>query len=79
MKIMKDKVVSASLIYRKIEGELSVEDEKCFKVWLEEKEEHQEFYERMRRMYQEEKILEVEVGKVQDAWNVFEKRMKGEL
>lgn len=76
---MKDKVVSASLIYRKIEGELSVEDEKCFKVWLEEKEEHQEFYERMRRMYQEEKILEVEVGKVQDAWNVFEKRMKGEL
>lgn len=78
IKIMKDKIISAGLIYRKIEGKLSTVEEEHFEVWLKRRREHQEYYERMRRMYQQENIQEFSVGKIQDAWRMFEKRVQGQ-
>lgn len=78
VKTMKDKVISASLIYRKIEGKLSTVEEERFEAWLKEGWEHREYYERMRRIYQKENVREIEVGEIQDAWGVFEKRVQGQ-
>ena len=61
VKTMKDNTISASLIYRKIEGKLSVVEEERFEAWLKEGREHREYYERMRRMYQQENV--------QDSWD----------
>ena len=36
IKTMKDKTISASLIYRKIEGKLSAVEEERFEAWLKE-------------------------------------------
>lgn len=74
--IMEDKTISARLIYRKIKGKLSAAEEERFDVWLKEGWEHREYYERMQRMYQEENMQEVTVGKIQDAWEMFEKRVQ---
>ena len=76
IKTMKDKTISASLIYRKIEGKLSAVEEERFEAWLKEGWEHREYYERMRRMYQQENVQEVETGEIQEAWGVFEKRVQ---
>lgn len=62
VKTMKDKTISASLIYRKIEGKLSAVEEERFDVWLKEGQEHREYYERMRRMYQQENAQDVGSG-----------------
>ena len=78
IKTMKDKTISASLIYRKIEGKLSAVEEERFEAWLKEGWEHREYYERMRRMYQQENVQEVETGEIQEAWVVFEKRVQGQ-
>ncbi len=78
VKTMKDKVISASLIYRKIEGKLSTVEEERFEAWLKEGWEHREYYERMWRIYQKENVREIEVGEIQDAWGVFEKRVQGQ-
>ena len=78
IKTMKDKTISASLIYRKIEGKLSAVEEERFEAWLKEGGEHREYYERMRRMYQQENVQEVETGEIQEAWGVFEKRVQGQ-
>ena len=75
---MKDKTISASLIYRKIEGKLSAVEEERFEAWLKEGWEHREYYERMRIMYQQENVQEVETGEIQEAWGVFEKRVQGQ-
>ncbi|AZS31745.1 FecR family protein [Butyricimonas faecalis] len=76
---MKDKTIPARLIYRKIEGRLSAVEEERFETWLKEGREHREYYERMRSMYQQENIQEVAIGKIQDAWEMFEKRVQGRL
>ena len=76
IKNMKDKTISASLIFRKIEGKLSAVEEERFEAWLKEGWEHREYYERMRRMYQQENVQEVETGEIQEAWGVFEKRVQ---
>lgn len=68
IKTMKDKTISASLIYRKIEGKLSAVEEERFEAWLKEGWEHREYYERMRRMYQQENVQEVVTGEIQEAW-----------
>ena len=78
IKTMKDKTISASLIYRKIEGKLSTVEEERFEAWLKEGWEHREYYERMWRMYQQENVQEVETGEIQEAWVVFEKRVQGQ-
>lgn len=78
IKTMKDKTISASLIYREIEGKLSAVEEKRFEAWLKERREHREYYERMRRMYQQENVQEVEAGEIWEAWGVFEKRVQGQ-
>ena len=78
IKTMKDKTISASLIYRKIEGKLSAVEEERFEAWLKEGWEHREYYERMRIMYQQENVQEVETGEIQEAWVVFEKRVQGQ-
>ena len=78
VKTMKDKTISASLIYRKIEGKLSAVEEERFEVWLKEGQEHREYYERMRRMYQQENAQDVGIGGMQDVWEVFEKRVQGQ-
>lgn len=78
VKTMKDNTISASLIYRKIEGKLSVVEEERFEAWLKEGQEHREYYERMRRMYQQENVQEVVTGEIQEAWGVFEKRVQGQ-
>ncbi len=78
IKTMKDKTISASLIYRKIEGKLSAVEEERFEAWLKEGWEHREYYERMWRMYQQENVQEVETGEIQEAWVVFEKRVQGQ-
>ena len=78
IKTMKDKTISASLIYRKIEGKLSAVEEERFEAWLKEGWEHREYYERMRRMYQQENVQEVVTGEIQEAWGVFEKRVQGQ-
>ena len=78
IKNMKDKTISASLIFRKIEGKLSAVEEERFEAWLKEGWEHREYYERMRRMYQQENVQEVETGEIQEAWVVFEKRVQGQ-
>ena len=78
IKTMKDKTISASVIYRKIEGKLSAVEEERFEAWLKEGWEHREYYERMRRMYQQENVQEVETGEIQEAWVVFEKRVQGQ-
>ncbi|WP_162613830.1 MULTISPECIES: FecR family protein [Butyricimonas] len=75
---MKDNTISASLIYRKIEGKLSVVEEERFEAWLKEGQEHREYYERMRRMYQQENVQDVGIGGIQDVWAVFEKRVQGQ-
>ena len=62
IKTMKDKTISASLIYRKIEGKLSTVEEERFEAWLKEGWEHREYYERMWRMYQQENVQEDECG-----------------
>ena len=77
VKTMKDNTISASLIYRKIEGKLSVVEEERFEAWLKEGQEHREYYERMRRMYQQENVQDVGIGGIQDVWAVFEKRVQG--
>ena len=76
---MKDKTIPARLIYRKIEGRLSAVEEERFETWLKEGREHREYYERMRSMYQQENMQEVAIGKIQDAWEMFEKRVQGRL
>ena len=76
---MKDNTIPARLIYRKIEGKLSAVEEERFETWLKEGREHREYYERMRRMYQQENIQEIAIGKIQDAWEMFEKRVQGRL
>ena len=76
IKNMKDKTISASLIFRKIEGKLSAVEEERFEAWLKEGWEHREYYERMRIMYQQENVQEVETGEIQEAWGVFEKRVQ---
>lgn len=76
---MKDNTIPARLIYRKIEGKLSAVEEERFETWLKEGREHWEYYERMRRMYQQENIQEIAIGKIQDAWEMFEKRVQGRL
>ena len=76
---MKDNTIPARLIYRKIEGKLSAVEEERFETWLKEGQEHREYYERMRRMYQQENIQEIAIGKIQDAWEMFEKRVQGRL
>ena len=78
VKTMKDNTISASLIYRKIEGKLSVVEEERFETWLKEGQEHREYYERMRRMYQQENVQDVGIGGIQDVWAVFEKRVQGQ-
>ena len=78
IKTMKDKTISASLIYRKIEGKLSAVEEERFEAWLKEGWEHREYYERMRRMYQQENVQEVVTGELQEVWGVFEKRVQGQ-
>ena len=78
VKTMKDNTISASLIYRKIEGKLSVVEEERFEAWLKEGQAHREYYERMRRMYQQENVQEVVTGEIQEAWGVFEKRVQGQ-
>ena len=78
VKTMKDNTISASLIYRKIEGKLSVVEEERFEAWLKEGQEHREYYERMRRMYQQENVQDVGIGGIQDVWAVFEKRVQGQ-
>ena len=75
--IMEDKTIPAKLIYRKIKGKLSAVEEERFDAWLKEGWEHREYYERMQRIYQEENMQEVAVGKIQDAWEMFEKRVQG--
>ncbi|MFR1240330.1 MAG: hypothetical protein ACLSDJ_04050 [Butyricimonas faecihominis] len=75
---MRDKIISASLIYRKIEGKLSAVEEERFEAWLKEGLEHREYYERMRRMYQQENVQDVGIGGIQDVWEVFEKRVQGQ-
>lgn len=76
---MKDNTIPARLIYRKIEGKLSAVEEERIETWLKEGWEHREYYERMRRMYQQENIQEIAIGKIQDAWEMFEKRVQGRL
>ena len=76
---MKDNTIPARLIYRKIEGKLSAVEEERFETWLKEGREHREYYERMRSMYQQENMQEVAIGKIQDAWEMFEKRVQGRL
>lgn len=78
VKTMKDKTISASLIYRKIEGKLSAVEEERFEAWLKEGQGHREYYERMRRMYQQENVQDVGIGGIQDVWEVFEKRVQGQ-
>ena len=78
VKTMKDNTISASLIYWKIEGKLSVVEEERFEAWLKEGQEHREYYERMRRMYQQENVQDVGIGGIQDVWAVFEKRVQGQ-
>ncbi len=75
-KTMKNKIISASLIYRKIEGKLSIVEEEHFEAWLKEGQEHQKFYERMRKMYQQENVQDVAGREIPEAWRVFEKRMQ---
>ena len=81
IKNMKDKTISASLIFRKIEGKLSAVEEERFEAWLKEGWEHREYYERMRRMYQQENVQEVETGEIQEAWGCLKSGCKdsGEL
>ena len=76
--IMEDKTIPAKLIYRKIKGKLSAVEEERFDAWLKEGWEHREYYERMRRMYQQENVQEVVTGEIQEAWGVFEKRVQGQ-
>ena len=78
VKTMKDNTISASLIYRKIEGKLSVVEEDRVEAWLKEGQEHREYYERMRRMYQQENVQDVGIGGILDVWAVFEKRVQGQ-
>lgn len=53
-------------------------EEERFEAWLKEGWEHREYYERMRRMYQQENVQEVVTGEIQEAWGVFEKRVQGQ-
>ena len=75
---MDKKVISAHLIYRKIEGKLSTTEEERFDTWLRESREHREYYERMRKLYQEEGVRVITNEEKQEAWGTFEKQMKGQ-
>jgi len=72
---MGDVIISASEIYREIEGKLSEDEKVRFTIWLKENREHQRYYERMKELYERENVQVVSEKEVQEAWCMFEKRM----
>ncbi|MCQ4875412.1 FecR family protein [Butyricimonas paravirosa] len=74
---MENETISASMIYRKIEGKLSENEEVRFNIWLKESREHQEYYERMQKLYERENVWEISGEEVREAWHTFEQQMKG--
>lgn len=70
-------MISASMIYRKIEGKLSEHEDVCFNIWLKANREHQEYYERMKKLYERGDVREISEEEVREAWYTFEKQMKG--
>lgn len=65
------------MIYRKIEGKLSENENIRFNIWLKESREHQEYYERMQKLYERENVREISGEEMREAWHTFEKQMKG--
>ena len=74
---MENETISASMIYRKIEGKLSENEEVRFNIWLKESREHQEYYKRMQKLYERENVWEISGEEVREAWHTFEQQMKG--
>lgn len=64
------------MIYRKVEGKLSENEEVRFNMWLKESLEHQAYYERMRKLYEQEGVREISEKERREAWHTFEKQMK---
>jgi len=60
-----------------MEGKLSEDEEVRFNAWLKENREHQTYYERMKELFERENAREVSEEEVQEAWCMFEKRIKG--
>lgn len=71
-----ENTVTTQCIYRKIEGKLSVTEEKYFDSWLNESEKHREYFEKMRELYLKEGEQAVLPEEVQAAWVMFMQRME---
>ena len=73
---MGNKLISTQLIYRKLEGRLSLEEEKRFDVWLNENEEHRRYFDHMREEFSREEKRKLSEQEIQEAWLMFETRVQ---
>ena len=64
------------MIYRKIEGKLSENENIRFNIWLKESREHQEYYERMQKLYERENVREISGEEMREAWHTFEQQVR---
>ena len=75
IKSMKNREISSRLIFRKVEGLLSEQEEKDFAEWLNVDRSHRVYYEQMRKLYLQEHREKPSIEEVADAWQMFEKRI----
>lgn len=73
---MENKQISTRLIYRKIEGLLSPEEERVFDTWLNADEKHRIYYENMRKEFLREEVEKLSRQEIQEGWRTFEMRIQ---
>lgn len=73
---MENKQISTRLIYRKIEGLLSPEEERVFDTWLNADEKHRIYYENMRKEFLREEVEKLSRQEIQEGWRTFETRIQ---
>lgn len=73
---MENKQISTRLIYRKIEGLLSPEEERVFDTWLNADEKHRIYYETMRKEFLKEEVEKLSRQEIQEGWRTFETRIQ---
>lgn len=68
--------ISTTLIYRKIEGTLSEEENRRFEAWLDESKLHRRYFEEMKRMNGMPKAQQLSEEEIEEAWLEFARRLK---
>ncbi len=68
--------ISTILIYRKIKGTLSEEENRRFETWLNESKLHRRYFEKMKRMNEMPKAQQLSEEEIEAAWIVFARKLK---